>query len=269
MKRYIRQSLYIVPCFIFTDVLSQQKIIGIVKDHHGDITVNPVLIINISTHKSSLSDALGNFVIEATENEEIRLVKEGYYRFDKKVTKEDFNTPLKIVLKKVEILIPEIKVTYKPTGNLERDVRHLDGSRKLASLKSELDDYMKSPLNEPLPKNSIPKEFGGHDFKAGQGNAFGVISLALNLITKAKKAKITKPDYNETQDFIKRINVEIDLDFLKKYGMGQEQIDRFLLYANDTRKLAKKYRKDFSSAAIEFELKVAFQEYKKTNNLEK
>lgn len=269
MKRYIRQSLYIVPCFIFTDVLSQQKITGIVADHHGDININPVLIINTSTYKSSLSDALGNFVIEATENDEIRLVKEGYYRFDKKVTIADFNNPLNVVLKRVEILIPEIEITYKPTGNLERDSKHLDESRRLTSLKSELGDYMKSPLNEPLPKNSIPKEFGGHDFKAGQGSVFGVISLALNLITKAGKPKITKPDYNETQNFIKEIKEELNLDFLRKYGMGEEQIDRFLLYANDTRKLAKKYRKDFKRATIEFELKVAFQEYKKTNNLEK
>lgn len=239
-----------------------------VADYNGDININPVLIINTSTYKSSLSNAFGQFIIEADENDEIRLVKEGYYRFEKKITKEDLNTTLYLLLKKAEILIPEIEITYRPTGNLERDSKHLDESRRLTSLKSELGDYMKSPLNEPLPKNTIPKQFGGHDFSAGQGSIFGVISLAMDLITKAGKPKITKPDYNETRNFIKEIKEEINLDFLRKYGMGEEQIDRFLLYANSTRTLAKKYRKDFKRATIEIELKVAFQEYKKTNKLD-
>jgi len=267
MRRYIKQSLYAVPCFIFADVCSQQKITGSIIDNNGSSTLNSVLVVNISNHTSTFSNASGNFVIDAEESDELRFVKEGYDRVNRKITKEDIRNPLLIVLPHAEILIPEVQIKYQPTGNLEKDSKHLDESRKLASLKSGLDDYMRSPLNEPLPKNTIPKQFGGHDFAAGQGDVLGVLGLAVNLIKKSGKPKITKPDYNETQNFIKRVKEEIHLDFLRKYGMGDEQIDRFLLYANDTKKLAKLYRKDFNAAAIEFELKTAFQEYKKTNKL--
>ena len=48
----------------------------------------------------------------------------------------------------------------------------------------------------------------------------------------------------------------------------EEQIDAFLLYADKTRLLAKRYRKDFSISVVEYELKVAFAEYSKTHKLE-
>jgi len=267
MRKYFRQSLYVVPCFIFADLWSQQKITGSIIDDNGSATLNSVLVINISNQTSTFSNASGNFVIDADENDELRFVKEGYYRVDRKLTKEDIRNSLLIILSHAEIQIPEVQIKYQPTGNLEKDNKHLAESRKIASLKSDLDSYMRSPLNEPLPKNTIPKQFGGHDFSAGQGDVLGVLSLAVNLIKKSGKPKITKADYNETQNFIKRVKEEMNLDFLKKYGMGDEQIDKFLLYANDTKKLAKLYRKDFNVPAIEFELKVAFQEYKKTNKL--
>lgn len=268
MRKYIRQSLYAVPCFIFADVWSQQKITGSIIDNNGSSSLNSVLVVNISNHTSTFSNTSGQFVINADENDELRFVKEGYYRVDRKITREDIRNPLLVVLPYAEILIPEVKIKYQPTGNLERDSKHLDESRKIASLKSDLNDYMRSPLNEPLPKNTIPKQFGGHDFSAGQGDVLGALGLVVNLIKKSGKPKITKADYNETQNFIKRVKEEMNLNFLRKYGMGDEQIDRFLLYANDTKKLAKLYRKDFNVAAIEFELKAAFQEYKKTNKLE-
>ena len=50
--------------------------------------------------------------------------------------------------------------------------------------------------------------------------------------------------------------------------MDEEQIDAFLLYADKTRSLAKRYRKDFSISVVEYELKVAFGEYSKTHKLE-
>jgi hypothetical protein len=49
--------------------------------------------------------------------------------------------------------------------------------------------------------------------------------------------------------------------------MGEEQIDMFLLYANKTRLLAKKYRKDFNSETVKTELIIAFDEYRKINKL--
>ncbi len=251
---------------IASELWAQQKISGkVITGNDQDLV--PVLIVNISGGKSILSDMSGKFEIEAKENDEIRFVKEGYYRIDKKITREEMNSPLNIILKRMEIQIPEVKISYKPTGNLAKDNQHLNESRKLQSLKSDLDDYMKSPLTQALPNNTISKTFTGHDFNVGQVNLFGVFNAVSGLVKKATKPKITKANYNETQDFLRRVRNEINLNFLKKYGMDDEQIDAFLLYADKTRSLAKRYRKDFEMSTVEYELKIAFGEYSKMNKL--
>ncbi|QIY91200.1 hypothetical protein [Chryseobacterium gallinarum] len=266
MKTYSKQSLCTAVFLISTAVFSQQKITGIITDN-SNININPVLVLNVSKQQSVFSDASGKFVIDAEEKDEIRFVKEGYYRSDKKISKENFNTPLLIILKKNEIEIPEVKITYKPTGNLERDSRNLNGSRKISGLKSDLEIYMKSPLNVPLPDRSISKTFRGLDFNAGQVDVMGVLSAAAGLFKKATKPKITKPTYNETRTFMTRIRKEINFDFLRKYGMGEDEIDAFLMYADDTKQLARKYRKDFNKSVVEAEIKEAFAEYRKTNKI--
>ncbi|WP_153397773.1 hypothetical protein [Chryseobacterium vaccae] len=267
MKAYSKQYLSGTLVLISATAFSQQKVTGRITDN-SSTNINPVLVINISNQKNVLSSTSGDFTIDASENDEIRFVKEGYYRFDKKVSKEDFNTPLSISLKRIEIEIPEVKVTYTPTGNLEKDNKYLNESRKIGALKSGLSEYMRSPLNEPLPVNSISQNFKGHDFKAGYVNVFSVLKVAANFIKKSRKPKITKANFTETQDFISRIKTDIDLGFLRKYGMEDEQIDHFLIYANDTRTMAKKYRKDFKKDVIIMELQVAFAEYSKLNKLD-
>lgn len=265
MRTYIKQSLYAVPFFVSAELFSQQQITGFITDS-GRENINPVLVINVSSLKSTLSDPSGKFTIEASENNELRFVKEGYYRLDKKIGKDDFNSPLIISLAKAEIEIPEVKITFKPTGNLERDSKKLGESRKLSALKSDLENYMKAPLNEPLPDNSISKTFKP-DYTAGQVSVLGVLDAAVGLFRKATQPEITKANYTETQDFLRRVKLEIDLEFLRKYGMDEEQIDHFLIYANDSRLMAKKYRKNFKIDVVEYELKVAFAEYKKTRKL--
>lgn len=261
--KYISKCLFIVLSCIASEMWAQQKISGrVITGSELDLT--PTLVVNISNGKSLLSDMSGKFEIEAKENDEVRFVKEGYYRVDKRITREEMNSPLNIILKRMEIQIPEVKISYKPTGNLAKDNQHLNESRKLQALKSDMEDYMRSPLNQPLPDNTVSKTFTDHDFNAGQVNLFGVF----NAVKKLAQPKVTKANYNETQDFLRRVRNEVNLNFLKKYGMDQEQIDAFLLYADKTRSLAKRYRKDFQISVVEYELKVAFAEYSKTNKLE-
>lgn len=266
MKVY-KKNLYISLLFVSVPLFSQQKIVGFITDN-TNVNINPVLIINISKNISVLSNSSGKFVIDADENDEIRSVKEGYYRASKKISKEDFNNPLLMILQKEEIQIAEVKITFRPTGNLEKDSKLLNESQKLRSLKSDMSKYMRSPLSEPLADRSISKTFTGHDFKAGQVDIKGVIGAAVGLIKKATKPKITKANYLEFQTFMTRLKNEVDLDFFKKYGMEDEQMDTFLLYAEETRFLSKKFRKDFNKDVLKFELQLAFLEYRKLNKLD-
>lgn len=267
MENLFKTSLYIILSLVSGILLSQQKITGRVTDN-SNANINPVLIINVSKNISVLTDSSGKFVIDADENDEIRSVKEGYYRASKKILKDDFTSPILMILQKAEIQIPEVKIAFKPTGNLEKDSKRLNESQKLRSLKSDMSKYMKSPLTEPLADQSISKTFTGHDFRAGQVDIIGVIGTAVGLIKKATKPKITKADYNEFQNFMVRLKNEVNLDFFKKYGMEDEQLDSFLLYAEETRHLSQRYRKDFKNEVLKTELILAFDEYRKLNKLD-
>lgn len=231
--------------------------------------VTSVLVANISNDKKTYSNSSGEFTIEANLNDEIRFIKEGYYRIDKIIKGENLNSQMWITLLRIEILIPEVNIKYKPTGNLKKDSEHFDDSKKVAALKSSMRVYMKSELSEPLPKNEIPKMFQGYDFQAGQVDVISVLGAAIGLITKSTQPKITTPNFYETQDFLNRIKKEVDLSFLKKYGMDEERIDHFLQYAEKVNQLSKKNRKVFESSAIEYQLKIAFVEYSKLNKLSK
>lgn len=126
---------------------------------------------------------------------------------------------------------------------------------------------MKSELNEPLPKNEVPKSFQGHNFYEGQVDIIKVLATAVGLVKKAKSSKITAPNYVETQNFLAKVKTDIDLTMFKKYGMDEEKIDHFLAYAEQINHLSKKYRKDFNAATILSELQTAFVEYSKLNKL--
>ncbi|MCA6066671.1 hypothetical protein JI747_005740 [Chryseobacterium sp. RG1] len=262
----MKAFLGVLFCFIGTFIFAQQKISGLVLDEQN-LSLSKVLVINISNNTSEYSDALGKFTIEANLGDEIRFVKEDFYRSQIHVSEENFKTNLTIFLKRSEILIPEVKIEYKPTGDIKKDSKYLNDSRKLASLKSSMETYMKSPMTEAVPTNTIPKSFEGHDFKAGQVDVLGMIAGAIGLAKKATKPKITTPNFYETQNFLQRVKNEVDLNFLKKYGMDEEQIDKFLVHAEKVKKLSKRYRKDFKLGAISYELQAVFAEYQKINKL--
>ncbi|MEF9479664.1 hypothetical protein OWR28_19755 [Chryseobacterium sp. 1B4] len=97
--KYISRAFFLVLFCITSGLWGQQKVSGkVITGDEMDLT--PVLIVNISAGKSILSNMSGTFEIEAKENDEIRFVKEGYYRVDKKITKEDISSPFNIILKK-------------------------------------------------------------------------------------------------------------------------------------------------------------------------
>lgn len=262
----MRACLSVLFCCLGAFIFAQQKVSGLISEEQN-IPLSKVLVINMSSNANVYSDISGRFTIEANLGDEIRFVREGFYRSQIHVSEENFKTSINILLKRSEILIPEVKIEYQLTGDIKKDSKHLDDSRKVASLKSSMESYMKSPMTEVMPKNTIPKSFGGHDFNAGQVNVLGIIAGAIGLAKKATKPKITKPNFYETQNFLQRIKNEVDLSFLEKYGMDEEQVDKFLVYAEKIKMLSKRYRKDFKQGAIYYELRAAFAEYQKINKL--
>lgn len=229
--------------------------------------LNSVLVLNINSKISVFSNSDGHFTILAQENDEVRFVKDGFYRTDRIITKENLSSPMKVMILKAETLIPEVKIEFKPSGNLKNDSQHYNDSKKVASMKSHVNDYIKAGLHKPLPSNEAPKTFQGNDFSAGSVDILSVIATAIGLAEKASQPKITMPDYFETQDFLNKIKTEIDLYFLTKYGMNDERIDHFLLYAEKIHHLSKIFRKNFDKQKVTSVLMGAFNEYKKNHKI--
>lgn len=266
MKINLAKFFTLVSLLMTICTFSQQRISGKIIDEEQNF-LNNVLVYNVNKNLKVYSNLSGNFSIEADENDEIKFMKEGFYRIDKLVKNESFNDLMEVKLLRAETLIPEVEIKYKPSGNLAKDSKHFDDSKKVAELKSSVTEYMKSELNEPLPKNVIPKSFQGHDFQAGQIDLIKTLGAVVGLVEKAVSPKITTPNYIETQNFLTKVKDEVNLDIFRKYGMDEERIDHFLTYAEKVNHLSKKYRKSFKAAVILSELQVAFVEYSKLNKL--
>ncbi|WP_407403612.1 hypothetical protein [Chryseobacterium sp.] len=262
----MNKILFSLLTLFFVSAFSQQKISGLVTSE--DFTsINSVFVLNVNSQKSVITDYSGRFSIEVKLNDEIRFVKEGYYRTDRIVTQEDINSLMKVMILRAETLIPEVKINIKPTGDLKKDSEHYNDSKKVASMKTHVYDYIKAGLKDPLPRNDAPKTFQGNDFSAVNVDIIAVVATAIGLIDKASQPKITTPDFYESQDFLNKIKTEINLSFLTKYGMNEERIDHFLLYTEKINHLSKRFRKNFKKEEITMILMGSFNQYKKNHKI--
>ncbi len=263
----MKPKLLLLFLLVCTSVLySQEYIFGKVSTELGDKLPDAV-VINMRTDEKIVSDRDGNFMIAAKNGDEIRVLKNSYDRFVVRISNENFLKPLNISLSKAPYLIEEIELAFQATGNLKKDVKSLDPSKRVVALNSSMDAYMKSPLNEVRPKLSTPSAFAQPNYNAGQVNILGLASAVSSLFNKATQQPLTKANYAETQDFYRRIKTTMDLSFYISQGWDEEEIDRFLIYADASYELAKKYRKSFDVAKISSEMKMAYKEYIKTKKV--
>ncbi|MPM85011.1 hypothetical protein SDC9_132088 [bioreactor metagenome] len=241
---------------------SQSYIFGKVKSELGN-EIFETIIINTRTDEKVLSDKDGNFMIAAKPSDELRFVKSGYDRFDVRISNENFSKPLDVLLNRVPYLIPEVEIAFQPTGNLKKDSKTLDPPKKVVALNSSLNAYMMTPPSEVAPKLTTPSAFQGQDYSAGQANILGIAKAIFGLIKKEANP-LTTANYAETQQFFARIKLELDLSFYTSQGWDEDEIDRFLIYADQTYQLAKKYRNNFNISKISTEMMLAYKEYVKT-----
>lgn len=250
-------------CFSVS-LYSQEYIFGKVKSDSDTELANAV-IINMRTAEKTLTDKDGNYMISAQVSDELRFLKNGYDRNSVRITKIDYSKPLNVFLEKTPYLIEEIELAFIPSGDLKKDVKYLDPPKKVVALNRAMASYMQSPMTEVVPQLKTPSSFAPKDFGEGQLNLMKLASGISNLLGKATKVPITKANYAESQEFYRRIKNTLDLSFYTKQGWGEEEIDRFLVYADASYSLAKKYRKTFDVAAISAEMRLAYQEYIKTH----
>lgn len=267
----------LVLCFVLISIsaFAQDYIFGKVRSEFGAEMSNAI-IINTRTEEKVSSDKDGNYMIAARISDELRFVKSGYDRISVKISNEHYSAPVNVSLPKSAYLIEEIELAFTPTGNLKKDSKLLDAPKKLVALQGSLDAYMKSPMQEAVPQaTTIPSAFKPKDLgegtisllSVGSGGSSGLLSAVAGLIKPSKRDQQTAANYSETQAFYRRVKAEIDLSFYWSRGWTEEDLDRFLIYADNSYSLAKKYRKSFDIAAISSDMKMAYIEYIKTHKV--
>lgn len=257
--------------FILTVSLSHAQdsyAIGKIQSEFGEKLAGAT-VVNIRTDEIKTSDSEGNFIIFAKEGDQLRFMKEGYERVSVTVNENSFSSALNIRLKKQEQLIPELEIAFKPSGNLEKDLKYFKQPKAVVALNTDMRSYMKTPPATPYPKNpTVPKDFSPQMAKV---NSVDLVKLAggiAGLVKKATQPKLTTPTVAEKQDFYRRVRQSIDLAYFEKYGLKDYDFDMYLAYVDESEKLSKKYRNNFNKATIETVLKMYLKEYLSTHKID-
>lgn len=257
--------------FFFVILIQAQKtfVIGSVVNDIGD-KMSATIVVNTRTDERTLTDILGNFIIEAKSYDELRFVREGYDLKYVKLSIKEFNQPMLVNLQKPPVDIEEVKIAFNPTGNLKKDIAYFRTNSKTSQLNAEIRQYLRYKQTEVYPINSIPTAFKPYDFSTGQisllnvggGGNGGVLGLLGNAIF-GKKTSSKSLNSVEIEDFYKRVKTVVDVDYFLGYGLDEYDFELFLAYADRKFSLSKKYARNFNKAAIESDLKMALVEFLK------
>ena len=259
----------LVMIIISIKTFSQSEyVMGNISNENGDKLPNTT-IVNLRTDQVVVSDFMGNFVIAAKTSDELRIARQGYERKNITVNSQSFSQSLDVKLFTIPQEIEEVKLGFRPTGILRKDVAKLNPPPKELALNNAMKMYMKSKQTEVVPRATPPSAFKQPDLSAGQLDLIKMAGAIGGLIKKATESPKTTANYSEKQEFYKRVKAVVNLDYYTEYGLDEYDFDIFLAYADEQKNLSKNYRNNFNKAAIESQLKLAFEEYIKTHNFSK
>jgi len=157
-------------CFvlIFISVFSsaQQTVSGKVHNEDG-IPLSNVLVFNVRTEERKWTNTFGEFSISAQQEDELRFIRKGYERINRRVKISDFSDVMQTILKISYQDIEEVEVKRKPTGNIGKDSQYYNESKELAKAKVELGNYIRQKSSEEVTAKK------GGDFVQPKGEGFG------------------------------------------------------------------------------------------------
>ncbi|MBK1894228.1 peptidase associated/transthyretin-like domain-containing protein [Chryseobacterium paridis] len=138
----MKLKLLFILSFIFSiHIYAQDYIFGKITTEEN-IEMPDVTVINIRTDERVVTNTDGHFMISGREGDELRFVKNGYERINRKVTKENIGSPLNVALVRQTTLIAEVEVKRGLTGDLKIDSKSLNKPKKVQKLTKDIDKYI-------------------------------------------------------------------------------------------------------------------------------
>lgn len=235
-----------VLLFLCNFLLSQQTVTGIITDEN-DIQLNSVTVINMSTDQKVLGSPSGEFNINASRNDELRFVKEGYERASKRVLTDGINSQLIITLAQIPQEIEEVKVV-KLSGNLSKD------SRKVA--KADLGAQVQEAVGLPQPVGKMrekPAEVKQVLLPVLLGSLN--IQALYDLVSGKARKQRRQYHYEDLQEHITWIRDRVDDDYFVNAGIPPERISEFIEFSFLVKPQIRTYvkAKNLSAAVLRIE----------------
>lgn len=133
--------LFLLPFLFFIQIHAQDYLFGKIITEEN-IEIPDVTVINIRTDERVSANTNGHFMISGRIGDELRFVKSGYERINKKITQENIGSPLNVTLIRQTALIAEVEIKKGITGDLKIDSKNLNRSKKVEKLTKDIDLYI-------------------------------------------------------------------------------------------------------------------------------
>lgn len=161
--------LFILSLISFIQMNAQNYIFG--KISSEDLSEVPnVTVINLRTDEQVLTNRDGHFMISGRQGDILRFFKNGFERTDRKVSKENLESPMNVKLLRAAELIAEVEIKKGLSGDLKIDSKTLNPPKKVEKLKAEINNYLKQK-SDPRILAARPGEFvqpKGQGFSIGK-----------------------------------------------------------------------------------------------------
>lgn len=148
---------FLLLTVFFINTKAQDYIFGKVTSE-DNAELSGVTVINIRTDERVPTNRDGHFMISGRSGDELRFMKNGYDRANRKITAENITSPVNVTMIKAAELIAEVEIKKEITGDIKIDAKNLNPPRKVQKLKSDLAVYM-SRKSDPSVLAPRPGEF--------------------------------------------------------------------------------------------------------------
>ncbi|WP_027380315.1 carboxypeptidase-like regulatory domain-containing protein [Chryseobacterium daeguense] len=176
----------------------------------NNVEMQDVTVINIRTDERVTTNRDGHFMISGRAGDELRFVRTGFERANRKVTKENITSPINVTLIRAATLIAEVEIKKGITGDLKVDAKNLNPPRKVQKLKNDLGKYM-AQKSDPRVLAARPGEF--------------VQPVTKGTFTIGK----IKNKWDDV-DFMSYLQTALGDKFFEDLKVSKPQIQHFILY---------------------------------------
>ena len=244
----MKKLIFFIFLYTSLNLFAQRTISGkVVTD--DDVPLTSVLVINMANLSKSYTSSGGSFQVTAQDGDELRFVKEGYYRSFIKINPSTQELFVNLVQAAKEI--EEVKI-QKLTGDLNRDSKQLSKIDKTEQLQKEIG--VPAPPEKPREKPADVKKDVLAPLLAARVNVQAIYDVVSGDARKMKSLY----KYEDLQSDISRIKDATGDEYYIERGVPQNRITEFIGFCFTQNPKIRKFVQTRNSSGAMFEMETVF-----------